>query len=52
VKPHRLDPAGSYAVIVLDRDGYEFTAAGKTLMVEGIPLPDGLWTLVLLAGQQ
>lgn len=48
VQPRALDADGSYTVAVLDLDGYEFEAQGQTLLAEGIPLPAGPSTLVLL----
>jgi alpha-galactosidase len=48
VRPQGLDAPGRYTVSVLDLDGGESDLRGETLMAEGIPLPTGCSTLVLL----
>jgi alpha-galactosidase len=52
VRPEGLDPAATYAVSVLDVEGRELEAGGAALMADGIPLPEGASsTLVLLSRQ-
>ncbi len=49
VRPVGLDPDAAYAVSVLDLDGQEIESRGRVLMSDGIPLPvGGASTLVLL----